>query len=197
MKVVQVKRIIGKGPLAPSAEWEDIRGKVINAINEVDWPPKSGAFTINPERHGNGVEPIQRRAATLLDGEGWESQRQWPIADISRPGKMDAAYATRYGLVAFEWETGNVASSHRSINKICLGFHIGAIAGGILAISSNRLSPYLTDRVGRYGEIEPYFPLWAATPCDQGVFEIIVVEHDAISSNAPLIPKGRRGQAAR
>ena len=92
---------------------------------------------------------------------------------------MDAAYDSTYGLVAFEWETGNIASSHRSINKIYLGFHIGAIAGGVLALSSNRLYPYLTDRIGNIGELERYFPLWMNTPCDQGVFEIIVVEYPA------------------
>jgi hypothetical protein len=195
VKVVEVKRVLGKGMLAPSPEWTHIRETVIQAICRVDWPPGSGKFTINPTKHGNGVTPIQRRAASLLNEGGWRAQYQWPIADRSQPGRMDAAYFSTHGLVAFEWETGNVASCHRSINKICLGFHIGAIAGGILALSSNRLCPYLTDRVGNIGEIERYFPLWSATPCDQGVLEILVVEHDATATDAPLIPKGKEGWA--
>jgi Restriction endonuclease BamHI len=195
VKIVEVKRILGKGSLAPSPEWQQIRKGVIEAIRRVDWPSGSGRFTINPTKHGNGVNPIQRRAARLLNENGWQAQYLWPIADRSRPGRMDAAYASTHGLVAFEWETGNVASCHRSINKICLGFHIGAIAGGILALASNRLYPYLTDRVGNIGEIERYFPLWSATPCDQGVLEIIVVEHDETSPMAPPIPKGREGWA--
>jgi hypothetical protein len=108
---------------------------------------------------------------------------------------MDAAYFSSQGLVAFEWETGNISSSHRSINKICLGFHLGVIVGGILAVSSNKLYPYLTDRIGNIGELERYFPLWSNTPCSQGVFEIVVVEHDVESPNVPLIPKGKEGQA--
>lgn len=192
VKIVEVKRVLGKGTLAPSPEWATIRDAVLQAIALVDWPPGSGKFTINPTRHGNGVGPIQRRAAKLLDQNGWKAQYPWPIADRTQPGRMDAAYFSSHGLVAFEWETGNIASCHRSINKICLGFHIGAIAGGILALSSNRLYPFLTDRVGNIGEIERYFPLWSATPCDQGVLEIIVVEHDATSSKAPLIRRGRK-----
>jgi hypothetical protein len=148
-----------------------------------------------PDKARQWRDPIQKRAARLLDEGGWRAQYRWPIADRSQPGRMDAAYLSSHGLVAFESETGNVASCHRSINKICLGFHIGAIAGGILALSSNSLYPSLTDRVGNIGEIERYFPLWSATPCDQGVLEIIVVEHDAISADAPLIPKGKEGWA--
>jgi Restriction endonuclease BamHI len=197
VKVVEVKRILGKGALAPSPEWQAIRASVVEAIQTVDWPAGSGKFTINPARHGNGVKPIQQRAAQLLNDHGWQAQYLWPIADRNRPGKMDAAYVSTQGLVAFEWETGNIASSHRSINKICLGLHIGAIVGGILALASNRLYPYLTDRIGNIGEIERYFPLWASTPCDQGVLEIIVVEHDAISTNVAPIPKGTEGRARR
>ena len=197
MKIVGVRRVIGKGPLAPSAEWEKIRESVIAALSAVDWPLGSGKFTVNPTPHGNGVQPIQERAAGMLDGKGWEAQRRWPISDIRQPGRMDAAYISSRGLVAFEWETGNIASSHRSINKICLGFTIGAIAGGILAISSRKLYPYLTDRVGNFGEIEPYIPLWSATPCQEAVFEIIVVEHDATNDDVPLIPKKMTGRAVR
>lgn len=195
MKVVAVKRLIGKGVLAPSPEWHRIRETVRHAIEAVDWPVGSGRFTIQPVKHGNGVKPIQDRAAQLLNSEGWMPQVPWPIDDTSRPGRMDAAYMSSAGLVAFEWETGNVSSSHRSINKMCLGLHVGAIAGGLMAVSSNRLAPYLTDRIGNIGELERYFPLWSSTPCDQGVLEILVVEHDNESDDAPLIPKGTAGRA--
>lgn len=195
MKVVAVRRLLGKGALAPSNEWLDLRQTVQSAIEAVDWPIGAGKFSIHPTKHGNGVKPIQTRAAELLDGCGWESQITWPIADYKIPGKIDAATQSSAGLVAFEWETGNIASSHRSINKICLGLNLGVIVGGMLAVSSNKLAPYLTDRIGNIGELEPYFPLWSATPCTQGVLEILVVEHDTEDESAPLIPKGKDGNA--
>ncbi len=197
MKVVEVKRLIGKGMFAPSKEWHDIRQSAIDGISAVEWPRGSGRFTINPVRKGNGVVPIKEQAAEKLREHGWEPQYLWPIADRSRPGRMDGAYFSSHGLVAFEWETGNIASSHRSINKMCLGLIIGAIVGGIMAVSSNALYPYLTERVGNIGELERYFPLWSATPCDQGILEIIVVEYDAVNDAVPLIPKGRSGRAAK
>jgi len=197
MKVVAVKRIIGKGALGPSHEWSELREQVKSAIEAVDWPEGSGSFTIHPKKHGNGVKAIQQRAAKLLDDGGWRPQVAWPIDDTARPGRIDAAFSSSAGLVAFEWETGNISSSHRSLNKMCLGLNMGAIAGGFMAVSSNRLAPYLTDRIGNIGELERYFPLWAATPCSHGVLEILVVEQDEESLEAPLIPKGTDGRALR
>ncbi|WP_138509427.1 PDDEXK family nuclease [Maricaulis alexandrii] len=192
MKVVDTKRVLGKGALAPSSEWQKLRNDVIAAITAVEWPIGSGRFTISPQKDKNGVRPITQQAAKHLANRGWTSQVNWPIDTSKRPAKIDSAFESQHGLIAFEWETGNVASSHRSMNKICLGLNMGVLAGGILAISSNKLAPYLTDRVGNIGEIERYIPLWTATPCSAGVIEILVVEHDAEDLTTPPIPKQRK-----
>ena len=68
--------------------------------------------------------------------------------------------------------------------------------GGVLVVPSRRLYVWLTDRIGNITELEPYFPLWSAIPCDQGILEIIVIEHDAESVDVPRIPKGTDGRAA-
>jgi len=54
---------------------------------------------------------------------------------------------------------------------------------------------YLTDRVGNYAELEPYLDLWRAVRCDNGVLEIVVIEHDDVSYDVPRIPKGTDGRA--
>jgi hypothetical protein len=54
---------------------------------------------------------------------------------------------------------------------------------------------YLTDRVGNYAEIEPYFDLWRALTVKDGLLAVIAVEHDAVSVSAPRIPKGTDGRA--
>jgi hypothetical protein len=37
------------------------------------------------------------------------------------PGPIDAVLTEKQGDFAFEWETGNISSSHRALNKIALG----------------------------------------------------------------------------
>lgn len=44
------------------------------------------------------------------------------IAILKKPGKLDAVLYTDYGPVALEWETGNISSSHRALNKMALAF---------------------------------------------------------------------------
>ena len=141
----------------------------------------------------------------------WIAEYHWPTgipegeAEIeadaqegsSKPGAMDAAYVWAGGIVCFEWETGNISSSHRSLNKLCLGLLKGVIKAGMLVVPSRQLYPYLTDRIGNISELEPYFPLWRATPCAEGVLEIVVIEHDDVSVDVPKIPKGTDGRAQR
>lgn len=200
MKIVHIETLIQKGEFASSAQWQEIREQVLNSVKLVDWPIGSGLFTIFPESgkktgQGNGVKPIKDIAINNLIKAGWIREYPWPVGERVRPGNMDAAYISENGIIAFEWETGNISSSHRSMNKMALGLLTGKIIGGVLIVPSRKFYPYLTDRIGNYSELEPYLPLWRATPCTQGILEIVVIEHDAESESVPRIPKGTDGRA--
>ena len=175
-------------------------------MKSVDWPPGSGIFTIYPERgkkrgEGNGVKPIKDAAIRRLVKLGWKSEFPWPVGERVKesgresPGKLDAVYESSAGLIGFEWETGNISSSHRALNKMCLGLVTGVTVGGVLVVPSRKFYVWLTDRIGNVAELMPYYPLWSAVPCEQGVLEIIVIEHDAESVDVPRIPKGTDGRA--
>jgi hypothetical protein len=56
---------------------------------------------------------------------------------------------------------------------------------------------YLTDRIGNYAEIQPYFPVWQALSIKDGVLAVIEIEHDALSVDVPHITKGTDGRALR
>jgi len=142
---------------------------------------------------------VRERLVGPLLGD-WVAEYPWPVGEReknggSKPGGMDAAFVSESGIVCFEWETGNISSSHRSLNKMCLGLLKGAIKAGLLVVPSRELYRYLTDRIGNIAELEPYFDLWRATPCGEGVLEIVVIEHDALSMDVPRIPKGTDGRA--
>lgn len=113
----------------------------------------------------------------------------------TRPGNLDAVLYTSFGPVAVEWETGNISSSHRALNKMALGLLKGILVSGTLVVPSRDMYRYLTDRVGNFPELEPYLDLWRSIPCREGVFEIVVIEHDAVSTDVPRIPKGISGRA--
>jgi len=205
MKIVQTETLISIGPYAKSAEWKTIRDSAHAAVAACEWPAGSGSFTIYPESGkkrgaGNGVKPIKDAAIKQLVskpvlGSHWQPELTWPVAGRVKPGNMDAGFLGASGLVCFEWETGNISSSHRSLNKISLGLLKGLIKAGILVVPSQALYPFLTDRIGNIGELEPYFDLWRSIECSDGVFEIIVIEHDATSTSVPRIPKGTDGRA--
>ncbi len=112
-------------------------------------------------------------------------------------GPMDAAKVFPGEGLPFmvEWETGNISSSHRSMNKLALGLLRGVVSGGVLVVPSRALYPYLTDRIGNVGELEPYFGLWASVHVERGVLAVVVVEHDRLSTDVPQIPKGTSGLA--
>ena len=98
--------------------------------------------------------------------------------------------------MAIEWETGNISSSHRSLNKMALGLMRGTIAAGILVVPSRELYRYLTDRVGNMQELEPYLDLWKSIPCTfGGILQVIAIEHDSTSTKVPRILKGTDGRA--
>ena len=200
MRIVQEVSLISSGKYARSKEWRLTRASLHRAIKEVDWPPGSGSFKIYPESgkkrgKGNGVTPIKIGLMKELKRQGWELEKPLDITTLHRPGKLDAVLMTKSGPVALEWETGNISSSHRALNKMAVGLLKGVLAGGILVVPSRKLYPYLTDRIGNIDELVPYLDLWKSVPCKCGILEIVVIEHDATSLKVRKIPKGTSGRA--
>jgi hypothetical protein len=200
LKIAHVETLLARGPFSRSDTWQQIREQIHNAIRSMDWPPGSGAFTIYPQSgkkrgEGNGVVPIKLGLMRRLEAAGWKCEEPLPIAARRQPGKIDAVCFTPAGAVALEWETGNISSSHRALNKMSLGLKQGKLKAGVLVVPSRAFYRYLTDRVGNWDELKPYLELWSDTRCEDGVFEIVVVEHDATSMTVQRIRKGTDGRA--
>ncbi|MEI8195439.1 MAG: hypothetical protein WCI73_05980 [Phycisphaerae bacterium] len=201
MKIVETCDILHKELFTTSKllrqAWNDVRA----AIAATDWPHGSGRFTIYPESgkkrgKGNGVVPIKLPCVRKLLDRGWKNESLPDIkGGVLNVGDLDALLVTKKGSVAFEWETGNISSSHRAINKLLLTLQVGGLLGGFLVVPSDKLKLYLTDRIGNIGELRGYFPLWQSIRGAAGALRIIVVEHDDISKKVPRIPKGTDGRA--
>lgn len=202
MKIVHVETLVSKGPFARSREWKRIRRGLHEAIRAVDWPPGTGKFTIYPQSgkrrgEGNGVKPIKNECLVKLCEQGWQAESACGILDRINPGDIDAVFIAKAGAVAMEWETGNISSSHRALNKLSIGLMRGSLIGATLVVPSRKLYKWLTDRIGNFQELLPYLDLWKAIPCENGVLEIVVIEQDEESLDVPRIPKGTDGRASR
>lgn len=197
MKIVETIDVIAKGDVVRSRIWKRACREVCEAIAATDWPIGSGRFHLNPGtvKHANGVEPIKRPCLQKLSQLGWQLERLPNELAGVRMGNLDALLSSKAGLIGFEWETGNISSSHRAINKIFHAMLKGGLLGGILVVPSHAMRPFITDRVGNITELREYFAVWQAIAFERGAFRIIVVEHDALDSTAPRIPKGTDGRA--
>lgn len=142
--------------------------------------------------------PIKKNFIKSLEGDGWQSEYRLKIASLKRPGPVDSIKTLGNGkYFAVEWETGNISSSHRAINKMAIGLLDGILEGGVLILPSREMYPYLTDRIGNFKEIEPYFPVWRNLKIEQGILAVIEIEHDHLSKEVPPIRKGTDGRALR
>jgi hypothetical protein len=195
MKIVQEISLISIGSFEESSDWSIVRDEIREAISLIVHPSGTTNFTINPARHGNGVKPIKEACMIALKNRfGWKLETSINYATRS-PGKVDATKALDNHLFALEWETGNISSSHRAVNKMVLGLLRGVFLGAVLVLPSRRLYPYLTDRVGNYEELEPYFDVWRAVRLEGEFLAIFVIEHDQVDSNVPTLTKGTDGRA--
>lgn len=211
MKITKWQTLLSTGEYESSPEYDFIENQIREAIHHVVWPIGSDAFTIYPESgkksdEGNGVKPIKLGFTKYLHDHGWtlEEKAGRGRGKGSHPGAFDCHWRwpeTESDFLPFavEWETGNISSSHRAINRLALGILEGWLSGGILVVPSEKLAPYLTDRIGNEPELRPYIPLWKhwkslATPSYLG---IVTIEQDAESWDVPRIPKGTDGRARR
>ncbi len=201
MKIVHRQDIVYAGKFAQSPDIKQAITEIEQAIEEISWPPGAKGFFLDPKSkgkkrgEGNGVKPIKEACITFLKSKGWQNELRVRSTGVAGTGPLDAVKSTPYGLFAIEWETGNISSSHRALNKICLGVLRKELAGGVLVLPSNNLYPFLTDRVGNYKEITPYLPLWESLPYTEGVVFVLVVEQNGFDEGAGRIPKGTDGRA--
>ena len=200
MKIVHVETILSAGSYAQSKHWAKTRTAIHAAVRRCSWPPGSKRFTIYPQSgkkrgEGNGVGPIKDEFISHLRKVGWTIEGAAKNHLGQDLGDFDAVLLGPKGPVVVEWETGNISSSHRSMNKLTMLVSSGVIAAGTLVIPSRKLYVYLTDRIGNYRELEPYVKLWKSVPCKTGVLEIVVIEQDAESYDVPKIPKRTDGRA--
>lgn len=145
-----------------------------------------------PHTLRNGVVPLKQIFRNNLETAGWKSEEPLSLEPYFEKVRADKTLAQvfRYpeppadaihdpmheGVGDFdfwlrsdtgfrtviEWETGNISSSHRSLNKICLALMGGLVDAAIVVVPSNKLNVHLTDRVGNIRELQPYFYFWSA-----------------------------------
>lgn len=202
MKVVCTEYLIKSNFEQLESVWKELLTEIKDAVTNVVWPPGNDKFVFNSSAtgrgrgEGNGVKPIKQLFCANLKNLGWELETRMNLGSRRVPGPIDAIKRTSVGVFAVEWETGNISSSHRAINKMVYGILTGEIVGGALLLPTREMYRYLTDRVGNFEELEPYFPVWKAVNVQKSaVLAVIAVEHDGTSPSVPRIPKGTDGRA--
>lgn len=166
-KTYLANSLIQISPVAAAAYQEIIEaiGHMIGQIN-------------NSKKHANSVTPIKAGLVNLLhDSYGWKKEKQLKSlsGDLEQRerkkgvgGGIDVYKEFVQGQFSFnvglEFETGNVASVHRSLNKMALGVDSHELDLMVLVLPVYNLSYFLTDRSANYEEIEAYFKLYENRP---------------------------------
>lgn len=145
----------------------------------------------------------------MLDHEGWQAEsgvalsrdREQPplllypsLEEYREPitsdfGGFDFMTKAKNGArIAIEWETGNISSSHRSMNKLAIALSSGIVDVGVLIVPSRALYEHLTDRIGNIGELSGYLSMWESlkTVVKRGLLAITVVEHDHLTDSKDI-----------
>ena len=158
--------------------FEEVRSSILNNITF-----GSDHFILNCTRKNcNGVVPVKEKCYQILEEEfGW-------YRDVYKEFVAEQS-VFRAGL---EFETGNISSAHRSMNKLCVGIEKGELDLAMLMMPIKKMSFYLTDRVSNYEELEPYFLLLDKVP-----FAVFGFDAEEYSTDAPLLPKGKDGMSPR
>lgn len=202
MKIVHEEIILNEPMEGTEDDLEVALSEVRKAIGSICWPPGSDRMHLNPSRNrkketgkktttygGNSPSQMKLAFAEGIVAQHWDAEVTVEVVDGERVGNVDFVSHKSSGLYCVEWETGNVASCHRSVNKMALGLLTNAIRMGILIVPSAEMYPYLTHRTANYREISPYRHLWKYLTFKQGYLSMIVVEHDEIDGSVPVIPK--------
>lgn len=228
MKWLRTLILFSEGGIVSSQDWQTVHKSYVRAIESINHPAGSISLTLrrkvklpNGQWRRNGVGHLRRRFLDhIVHTEGWQpegnvdlgealpphvtlypsmEQRQEPIT--SEFGGFDLVTTAPSGTrVAIEWETGNISSSHRSMNKLAIALDAGIVSAGVLIVPSRALYEHLTDRIGNIGELSGYLRMWQSLgrSIERGLLAVTVVEHDRLTDDEriPYLPTGNDGRAA-
>ena len=190
---VPAQNLITQMPAARRAA-EEVKHSIVNNTNLGD------KFVLcNAVKNGNGVVPIKEGCYDILENEfSWCREKplkyfqQYKNGRKRLGGPIDA-YKNFDGFrVGLEFETGNISSAHRSMNKLLLAMKENEIDFAFMLLPTRRMSPYITDRAANYEELEPYFKL-----VDEVPFVCYCFDADEYGPDFKLLPKGRDGMSPR
>lgn len=228
MKWLRTLVLIDQGGVISSKDWKTVHDSYVRAIRSIDNPQGSGELCLrrkvklpNNQWARNGVGYLRGRFLDNMQKvEGWHAEGD---VDLARDRKQPAiklypsmeAYqepiTSDFGgfdfmttgpegaKVAIEWETGNISSSHRSMNKLGIALMNGIVQIGVLIVPSRSLYEHLTDRIGNIGELSGYLSMWEGlrVGVKRGLLAISVVEHDKLtdSKSFAYLKAGNDGRA--
>lgn len=229
MKWLRTILIFDQGAVTSTPGWKTIHDSYVRSIQSLDFPEGSTTLKLRRKSRApgssqwnrNGVGYLRRRFLDhMITQEGWTPEggfdlganRTPPLLQLypglqrhqeritSEFGGFDFVTTAGDGThVAIEWETGNISSSHRSVNKLAIALITAKVHAGVLIVPSRELYEHLTDRVGNIGELSGYLSMWNdIRQCvKRGLLAITVVEHDALTDDAafPYLPAGNDGRA--
>lgn len=230
MKWLRTIVIFNKGNVLSSPDWASVHESYVRSIESIAFPPGSGTLTLrkkvrqpNGQWRRNGVGYLKSSFLEHMVGvENWKAEVGFDLGKNRSPvnfqlypglqpyqepitsqfGDFDLVTTGPNGTnVAIEWETGNISSSHRSMNKLAIALKTGKVQAGVLILPSRALYGHLTDRIGNIEELSTYLSMWndLAANVERGVLAVSVVEHDFLTDNPdfPYLPTGNDGHAAR
>lgn len=229
MKWLRTLVLFDQGEVISSSDWKALHESYVRSIEDIDNPRGSGRLCLrrkvrlpNGQWARNGVGYLRLRFLEhVRDVEGWEPEgivelardrdqpaiRLYPSLEAYREpitsdfGGFDLVTQGAGGTkIAIEWETGNISSSHRSMNKLAIALGAGIIQVGVLILPSRLLYEHLTDRIGNIGELSGYLSMWEGLKgtVERGLLAITVVEHDELTDDEtfPFLSVGMDGRAA-
>lgn len=229
MKWLRTLILFDQGDVISSTDWKSLHESYVRSIASIDHPRGSGELRLrrrikleNGQWKRNGVGYLRTRFLEhIRDVEGWQAERPVDLArDRDQPpirlypsleayrepitsdfGGFDLVTEGDEGArIAIEWETGNISSSHRSMNKLAIALGAGVVQVGVLIVPSRLLYEHLTDRIGNIGELSGYLSMWEGlkSTVKRGLLAITVVEHDDLTDDVdfPFLPAGNDGRAA-
>jgi hypothetical protein len=157
LKIVDVITLQSCGTYATSRHWKKTRKQIHDAVKERE----------------------RSWLVSFLKSKGWATDRRSRNSLDRRLGFFDAVLPGPGMPIVVEWETGNISSSHYSMNKLAVLISSGIVSAGVFVVRSQRFYARPTDRAGNLRKLEPYLGLWKSLPCVTGMLEIIVFEPEA------------------